>query len=494
MRVFLCASLIAWSCASAAQVPTANPNASPSNQAAQQAATPPVSPAGQVNNPSLQTPATAPPMPAAGISSSSATAASASAANPAPGGGPLSLSLNDALTRARTYSQQYLAAAIAASSAHEDTVQARAALLPTLNVLNQYIHTQGNGTPSGVFVANDGVHVYNEQAVAHAELFSLSKRADYKRAQAAEVAAKARIDIAQRGLVATVVQNYYAVITGQRHLANARRSLEEAQRFVEITKKQEAGGEVAHADVIKAQLALLQRQRELLDAQVAAQKAQMALGVILFPNIDQQYSALDEMSPTATLPPMDEFRVQAYANNPDIRAAQATVDQSGFAVKSARGAFYPSLVIDYFYGFDANVFNIRGPENRQNLGYSAQGTVIVPVWNWGATRSKVRQSQLVQKQAEMDLSFARRTLQSNVSSFYLEAQAAQSQLESLKASQDLSAESLRLTILRYQAGEATALEVSDAQSTLAQARNAYDDGLTRYTVALVNMRTLAGRI
>ena len=61
--------------------------------------------------------------------------------------------------------------------------------------------------------------------------------------------------------------------------------------------------------------------------------------------------------------------------------------------------------------------------------------------------------------------------------FYLEAQAARSQLESLRSSLDLSAESLRLTVLRYQAGEATALEVVDAQSTLAAARNAYDDGL-----------------
>ncbi len=472
MRFSLYACLLTVCCTGAAQVPTVNPNPSPSNQAAQQAAAPPVTPAAQAAPPS------SPNAPNSG----------------APDAAPLSLSLNDALTRARNFSQQYLAATIAASSAHEDAVQARAALLPTLNVLNQYIYTQGNGTPSGVFIANDGVHVYNEQAVAHAELFSITKRADYKRTQAAEAAARAKIDIAQRGLVATVVQNYYAVITAQRHLANARRSLEEAQRFTDITQKQEAGGEVAHADVIKAQLQLQQRQRDLLDAQVNAQKASMALGVILFPNLDQQYSALDEMSPDTPLPSVEEFRTQAYTNNPDIRAAQATVEQSGFAVKSARGAFYPSLVVDYFYGIDANVLNIRGPENRKNLGYSAQGTVIIPVWNWGATRSKVRQAQLVQKQAEMELGFARRTLQSNVSSFYLEAQAARSQLASLKSSQDLSAESLRLTILRYQAGEATALEVSDAQNTLAQARNAYDDGLTRYTVALVNMRTLTGRL
>ncbi len=46
--------------------------------------------------------------------------------------------------------------------------------------------------------------------------------------------------------------------------------------------------------------------------------------------------------------------------------------------------------------------------------------------------------------------------------------------------------------MRYQAGECTALEVVDAQTTLAEARNAYDDGLVRYRVALANLQTLTG--
>ena len=53
---------------------------------------------------------------------------------------------------------------------------------------------------------------------------------------------------------------------------------------------------------------------------------------------------------------------------------------------------------------------------------------------------------------------------------------------------------MRLTRLRYQGGEATALEVVDAQNTLTQARNAYDDGLARYRVALANLRTLMGTL
>ena len=102
--------------------------------------------------------------------------------------------------------------------------------------------------------------------------------------------AKARRDIAARGLVTTVVQNYYALITAQRHLENARRSVEEARRFLDITQKQERGGEVARADVIKARLQLQQRERDLLDAQANVEKARVALGVILFPNIDQQFT------------------------------------------------------------------------------------------------------------------------------------------------------------------------------------------------------------
>jgi outer membrane protein TolC len=48
--------------------------------------------------------------------------------------------------------------------------------------------------------------------------------------------------------------------------------------------------------------------------------------------------------------------------------------------------------------------------------------------------------------------------------------------------------------LRYQAGEAIALEVVDAQNTLTAARNAYDDGLVRFRVALANLQILTGRL
>jgi len=62
----------------------------------------------------------------------------------------------------------------------------------------------------------------------------------------------------------------------------------------------------------------------------------------------------------------------------------------------------------------------------------------------------------------------------------------------LQQSAELAAQGVRLTNLRYQAGEATALEVVDAQNSLVQARNNYDDGEARYRLAIANLQTVTG--
>ena len=368
------------------------------------------------------------------------------------------ISLKDALDRARQYGGQIQSANLAVLQAREDRVQAHAATLPSVNAFNQFIYTEGNGTPSGVFVANDGVHVYNEQAVVHQELLSLVRHGEIRRAMAAEAIARAKVEVAARGLNATVIQNYYAIVVAQRKFTNSQTSLKESERFFDVTQKQEKGGEVAHADVIKARIDLQQRQRDVKETQLAIEKARMALGVLIFPNFSSEFAVVDDLLQPSELPPVEDARAQAASSSPDIKVATAGVQEAGWEVTVARYQFLPSFSLDFFYGIDANQFAVHGnilsegeTARRQNLGYSAQLTLNIPVWNWGATRSKVKQAELKRDQAQLDLSLAQRTLQSNLAVAYAESQAARGQLESLKSSVDLAAESLRLTVLRYQA-------------------------------------------
>lgn len=420
----------------------------------------------------------------------------------------LLITLPDAQERARKYGLQIQSADIAAALAREDRVQAKANTLPSVNAFNQFIYTQGNGTPSGVFVANDGVHVYNEQAVVHEEALALVRRGEIRLASAALAVAQARVAVAARGLTLTVTQSYYAIAAAQQKAQSVGQSLAEAQRFQDITQKQEEGGEVAHSDVIKAQISVQQRQRDLQDAKLAIQKAKYGLAVLIFPTLRADFVIQDDLDKLLTLPQLDEISRQATETSPDLRLAQASVKQSQLGVSTARYAYLPSFGLDLFYGINANQFaattdyatqatgrstlpNYLVPQ-RHNLGYAAQATLNIPVWNWGSIHSRVKQAGLRQRQSELDLTLAQRTLQSQIATFFSEAQTALMQVQSLRTSNDLSAESLRLTLLRYQAGEATALEVVDAQTTANLSRSNSVDGLLRYRIAIAAVQNLTG--
>jgi outer membrane protein TolC len=405
---------------------------------------------------------------------------------------PLRLTLQDAMERAQKYSQQTLTANIAALLAREDTVQAKAALLPSVNGLSQYIYTQGNDTPSGIFVPNDGVHIYNDYASAHADLFAPVKRAAYHRAMAAEAAARARADLAARGLIATVMQDYYAMAVAVRKLHNADLSVADAQSFLDITQKLEKGGEAAHSDTVKAQLELIARQREQQEAQLSLDKARIGFAVLLFPDYQTNYTVVDDLETLASLPVYSEAQTLAGKNSPDIRVAQATVQQQGYENRSARAEMLPAISMDYFFGISANEFAIHNRAGDNLLGSVVQGQLTIPLWTWGAARSKVKQAEYKLQQAKNDLTYTQRNLLAELDAFYREAALARAQLASLRQSVDLSRQSLDLTLLRYQAGEVSVLEVVDAQSGARDARNAMDDGLARYRVAIGNLQTLTG--
>jgi outer membrane protein TolC len=403
----------------------------------------------------------------------------------------LTIDLKDALERARVNSPQFQSSSLDVEIAHLDRYMAKSAFFPTASNFNQYTYTQANGTPSGVFIANDGVHVYTSQAIIHQDLFSPLRLAEYRRSIAAEAVATAKRDVALRGVVSTVFQNYYSIVLAERHFSNAQKSLIEAQQFLEITEKLEREGEEAHADAIKAQLTLEQRKSEAQEAQFSKEKSKISLALLMFPDSIPEFTLVDDLNSIAPLMPFNQIEAQAKETNPDLRVAQQMLREEKFGVAAARSEYYPSLAFDYFFGINNNRFATHDEEGKNRLGSSAQATLSIPL-NWWTTRSKVRQAEFKQKQANLNVSLAVRELNANLRTSYLEAQTALKQLDLLRHTAELADESLRLTRLRYEAGEATVLEVVDAQSTLTQARNNYDDGLARYRLALADIQTLTG--
>ena len=208
------------------------------------------------------------------------------------------------------------------------------------------------------------------------ESVSLTNFADYRRSTAALAQARAKAEIAVRGLVVTVTGGLLRV--GRRATQvrqRAARVRRRPSRFLDISQKLENGGEVAHADVIKARIQSQQQQRDFAGS---ATWEWSGLGWIsrcfLFPDFNQDFAVVDDLQTPEPMPAFQEIEAAGKKNNPDLRSALAAYEVANHEVTAAWGGLLPALSVDYFYGIDSNQFAIR-TDGVRNLGYSGVATL-----------------------------------------------------------------------------------------------------------------------
>jgi outer membrane protein TolC len=417
-------------------------------------------------------------------------------------GPPMMITLQDALQRAQQNSPAFQTAVTNLRLARENRVQARAAMLPSIDESTQYLNNEGNGiSPVGRFVTQDGVHVYREWGVLHEGMpgtFFID--AGPRSAAYQEALARADQEIARRGLAVTVTAAYYGLVVAQREFATAQIAAENAHHLLQISQALERGGEVAHTDVIRFQLQLNQQEQALQNARLAMSTARLNLAVLLFPRLNENFTVVDDLDMPPALPAFHDVEILARTNNPQIRAAMEAYRQAALNVSVARAAFYPSFSIDLDYGIEANAFALNSINTdtalqrirQPNLGYFVTYSANLPVFDWGARLSRLRQAHDQRNLARLNLTFAQRQLLSQLYSFYNQARVAQDQLDTLHNSVTLATRNLQLVTMSYKAGESTELQVLDAETSLTAARDAYTLGEANYRNALATLQTLTG--
>jgi outer membrane protein TolC len=414
---------------------------------------------------------------------------------------PVSITLEEAIRRAQLYEPSYATASAQSRIAALDRSIAKAAMLPNVTYHNQYLYTEPNGLKNQAgqgaapqeapkFIANNAIREYASQAIVN-ETVGLRGAAEIRRTDAAAAQAAAELEIARRGLVATVTALFYGLAAEDNKLIAVRDALSEAEDFTKLTTQREQAREAAHADVLKAQLVQAQRQRDFSDATLAAEKARLELAVLVFPDPHAAYT-LSSTETVPALPSRTEVQEQAAHRNPELKSALAALNVSNADVFAARAAYLPDLQLNVTYGIDAPQFAVNGPDGVRNLGYSASVTLDLPVWDWFSTQHRVKQSEIQRDVAKVALSATQKHLVAQLDEFYNEASTAREQLASLEESATNAAESLRLTRLRYQGGDATVLEVVDAENTLLTAQSSREDGRLRYRMALAQLQSLTG--
>jgi len=408
------------------------------------------------------------------------------------------LTLDQALRLAAALSSDYQQAGLNEQIASEDVKQARAAFLPRLSAPLSYLYTSpASGQPPGEprtpsFIANNAISEYQAYLNVSGDIDIAGRlRATLAKNRALLEAAHAGTEVARRALALAVIEAYYglALATAQRDAAE--KNLAAAEEFERITTLLLNGGEVASVDLTRAQLQSIGRRDELERAKANEEVAAGSLRVLVGYEFTRPISTTDLAPGSPSSSEFQQFKVDTISQRPEFRQFDAQFRAAKQEIKIARADRLPQLSFSVLGGFDTD--SLRLSPLKQHSGVSAGISLTIPIFDWGASKSRERQAQLRAQIAENEQKIA---LRGFTQQFY----SAQAQVTSAAARVRLAntglvqAESnLRASIARYRAGEAQIIEVTDAMTTLAAQRFALFQAVFDYQTALARLRQAAGQ-
>jgi outer membrane protein len=408
------------------------------------------------------------------------------------------LSLDDALRLANAQASTFQTAAINERIAAEDVRQARAAFLPKVTTPLSYIYTSpALGLPPGEprtpsFVSADGIGVTDALVNVSGDFDIAGRlRASLARSRALMAAAHAGTDAAKRALAQAVIEAYYGLALASAQRGAAEGNLAAAEEFERTTSLLLSGGEVASVDVTRARLQTLTRRYELERARANEEVAAGALRVFVGYEFSRPINTTDLAVDIPVDTDYQQFKAEEVSRRPEFIQLEQQLRAAQEEIRIAHADRLPSLSYSVNGGFDTD--SVKAPRLKEHTGVSAAITFSIPIFDWGATRSRERQARLRADLAENERTIA---LRGFTQQFY----AARAQVDSAKTRIDVSREgvakaqdNVAASIARYRAGEAQIVEVTDAETTLVEQRNALYQAIFDYQTSLARLRQATGR-
>lgn len=426
---------------------------------------------------------------------SPATPAAGQQANQPPGqtSGPLALDqvLGLATAQISALQQAQLNERIAA----EDVRQARAAFLPKITAPLDYIYTSPSiGAPirAQSFIASNAIGEYQALLSVAGDIdISGRLRATLARANALLDAARAGTQVAHRTLQQTTIEAYYGLALAAAQRRSAEQNLAAAQEFEHITSLLLSGGEVAPVDLTRAQLQTVQRQNELEQARANESVASSALRVLVGYGPTRDITAADLSTLVPTDGEVERFTADMIQRRPELAQFDAQSRAAQQDIRIAHADRLPQLSYTLNGGFDTD--SIRPPRLKEHTGVSGAFHLVIPIFDWGATRSRERQAAVRLQIAQNERTQALRGFAQQFNSARTQALSAAARIRLAAQGITLAQSNLDASIARYRAGEAQIIEVTDAQTSLAAQRLAFFQALFDYQLALARLRQAAGQ-
>lgn len=293
------------------------------------------------------------------------------------------------------------------------------------------------------------------------------------------------VDASINNIANTVKSAYYGVIKSKRSREVNTEIVDQFTRHYNVAKIFFEAGTKPKYDVTKAELDLSDAQLNLINADNELKIAWVTLNNAMGIDSDAEYAIRDDLAFEKYAITIEEALEKAYSNRPDLKSLEALRDSAEKAVARARQEYYPQLTGNAQYNF-------AGSRYPLGQGWYAGIGLSVNLFDGLSTTNKVAEAHANRQSVDAKINAMKLTIMLEVKQAYLGLLRAAQTIENTTVQIRQATENLELANLRYDAGLADPLEVTDATVSYSKAKLANINALFDYKIARANMEKATG--
>jgi outer membrane protein len=319
-------------------------------------------------------------------------------------------------------------------------------------------------------------------------IFNLSSLRRFQSARTGVALSLSEERLAREQVASMAALAYLETLRANRSVETAQANLTLARSLLTLAQNQKNAGIATGVDVTRAETRVAEQKVRLTRAQTSAQTALLQLLRVTGLPLGGSLFLSDSLAFTGQpVPAIEQALEEAVNSRVEIEIAAQRVKRLEYEYKSAKAALYPTIDVVADYGNSGVNMNTLLLPTR-----SVGVRVKIPIFNGGATRGEMKATKSRQTQAELRLKDTRDQVEQDVR---LTIQTLITGIEQVRAAEQevrLAERELEQSRDRFAAGVGDNIEVLNAQTSLANARDAQVAALTAYDTARINLAAAVG--
>jgi outer membrane protein TolC len=333
------------------------------------------------------------------------------------------------------------------------------------------------------------VETNDMRASATQSVFDLSAIRRYQASKAQVQAVKSDGDAARNQVKGAVAKAYLNAVRAEAALETARANLALAQRLLKLARSQKDSGTGTGIEITRAEVSLANEKQRLIVATQDQNDAVLQLLRVMNLNLDVvpeltdklRYVPADIPEPAKVIAAARELRPELKAQSERERSARLNYD-------SAKSERLPSALAFGDYG-------VLGQTSGPTLPTRSVGvSVRIPIWDGGRTDARRAESASQLRQEGIRTRDTARQVELEIRLSLAALKSAESQVAVAREALSQSGRELEQAERRVAAGVASGLEVTEAQTRVARARENDVASVFKQQAARIDLGVAVGNI